>query len=261
MGFYYTSIFSIGLLGIAYALLGLVFWGLTRVTREMRGRKAVLAAAGAAFLVLPIAEELWIAWNFAQVCREAGTFIYKKVHVDGFYDDTTGWGPRQLAESKYHFMESRDRLREKFLRVEWTDETSRNRALAWYTAQDQTKERPKDAFVVQPLDEKTQVVVSPNGIDAWRVTTIDRPTARYHYKWPTQYGSPVAYKIGKSERLVIDSETNEQVARYTGFGRRPPWYWVGLDTPAFACDAPGRWPLTRGDPLIYREALIPATQR
>jgi hypothetical protein len=220
MGFYYISIFSLIPLAIAYGLLALVFWGLTRITREMRGRKAVLVAVGAVFLVLPVAEEVWIAWNFAQACGEAGTFIYKRVQVEGFYDDTrtTHAGPptpqavKSFEESGYQFLEMKGK--EKFIRIEKTDGN-------------------------------------------WRAVVLDQPKARYHYRWPDPYGVRVAHKVGKSERLVIDTETNEQIARYTGFGRRPPWFWIGLDTPPFACDAPGRWPLARGNPLIYREALIP----
>ena len=224
MGFYYTSFFSIIPLAIAYAVLGLAFWGIVRATRGRRWRKPILIVAAVGFLLLPVSEELWIAWNFGQACKEAGTFIYRKVQVEGFYDDTrtTHAGPptpqavKSFEESGYRFLEMKGQ--EKFVRIEKAD-------------------------------------------GQWRAFMLDRPTARYHYKWPNPHGDQVAHKVGKSERIVIDTETNEQIARYTGFGRRPPWFWIGLDTPAFACDAPGRWPLTRGNPLIYREALIPATQR
>lgn len=117
MGFYYISIFSIVPLGIAYGVLALVYWGVVRATRGTRARRAILPIVGAVFLVLPISEELWIAWNFGQACKEAGTFIHKKVQVDGFYDDTTHWW-RQLAESKYQFVESRDNLYGTLWRVE-----------------------------------------------------------------------------------------------------------------------------------------------
>ena len=117
MGFYYISVISIALLGIVYGVLLLIFLGVARLTRGMPGRKAVLGVVGAVFLVLPVAEELWIAWNFGQACKEAGTFIYKKAKVEGFYDDTTHWW-RQLAGSKYQFVESRDNLYGTLWRVE-----------------------------------------------------------------------------------------------------------------------------------------------
>jgi hypothetical protein len=118
MGFYYISIFSIALLGVVYGLLLLVFWGIARLTRGVPGRKVLLAVVGVVFLILPVAEELWIAWNFGQLCRkDAGLFIQKVVEVEGFYDDTTHWW-RQLAESKYQFMESRDNTYGGLFRVE-----------------------------------------------------------------------------------------------------------------------------------------------
>ena len=222
MGFYYISIFSIVPLGTAYGLLLLVFWGIARLTRGIPRRKALLGVAGAVFLFLPVAEELWIAWNFGQACKEAGTFIYKKVKVQGFYDDTrtthagtpTPQAVESFERSGYRFLEMRGR--EKFIRIEKID-------------------------------------------GQWRPIVLDRPTARYHYKWPDR-GTRVAHKVGKSETVVIDTETNDQVARYTRFGRRPPWFWIGLDTPAFACDAPGRWPLTKSGLSVYREVLIPTVQ-
>jgi hypothetical protein len=222
MGFYYINTFSIALLGVAYILLLLAFWGVARLTREMPGRKAVHAVIGVVFLILPVGEELWIAWNFGQACKEAGTFIHKKVQVEGFYDDTrtthaappTSQAVESFEKSGYRFFEMRGR--EKFVRIE------------------------KIA-------------------DKWIPTVLDRPTAKYYYKWPDR-GTRVAHKVGKSETVVIDTQTNEQIARYTRFGRRPSWFWIGLDVPAFACDAPGRWPLTKDSLSVYREVLIPAAQ-
>lgn len=261
MGFYYISIFSLGLLGIVYGVLVLVFWGVARLMRNMPGRKMVLAVVGVVFLILPVAEELWIAWNFGQACREAGTFIYKKVEVEGFYDDTTGWGPRQLAETRFQFVESKDVLYKKLSRVEKADTASRDRALAWYAEKNQGKVHPKDLYIVHPVSDSEQIVVSPSGVDAWRVKKIDSPSAKYHYLWSSPYGVPVSHKVGKSERVVIDAESSEPIARYVAFGRRPPWFWIGLGVEPYACDAPGRWPLARDNLLIYRDVLIPMTQQ
>ncbi len=118
MGFYYTSFFSIVPLGIAYGALALLYWALVRGTRGMPARAVVLGLAVPVFLVAPVAEELWIAWNFGQACKEAGTFIHKKVQVEGFYDDTSHWW-RQLKEnSNYQFVESRDQSNGTLWRVE-----------------------------------------------------------------------------------------------------------------------------------------------
>jgi hypothetical protein len=226
MGFYYISILSVVPLSIAYGLLSLVLWGIARLTRGLAARGVLLVLIGVVFLVVPVAEELWIAWNFGQVCKEAGTFVYRKVQVEGFYDDTRPGRPGPLAEQAKKSMDQSGYL---------------------------FHERPFESTRGGP----SKVVRYEKVNDEWISRVLDRPTARYHYKWPNPQGVQVAYKVGKSERVVIDSENNEQIARYISFGRRPPWYWIALDKPAFACDAPGRWPMTLGNPLLYRESLIP----
>ncbi len=249
MGFYYISLFSIFPLGIAYGALALLFWGIARLTRSMPRRKALLITVGAVFVVLPVGEELWIAWNFGQACKEAGTLIYKKVQVDGFYDDTTGWGPRQLAASKYQFVESNDILHRTLLRVERADQASKDRALAWYAEINAGKERPKDLFIVYPISDREEIVVSPNGIDAWRVTKLDHPTARYQYKIPRVH-STVSHKVTIIEKVVTDNQSNEVAARQLIYARRSPWYFISLDVPVKLCgdDLKG---------LLYDEVLKP----
>ena len=118
MSFYYFSTLSLPLLGVVYGLLLLLFWGMARLTRGMLGRTALLGVVGVVFLVLPVAEELWIAWNFGQLCKkDAGLIVKKTVQVEGFYDDTTHWW-RQLSESGFHFVESRDNTYGGVFRVE-----------------------------------------------------------------------------------------------------------------------------------------------
>lgn len=260
MGFYYISIFSIFLLAIVYGVLSLIFWGIARITRGMPGRKALLAVVGAVFLVLPVAEELWIAWNFGQACREAGTFIYKKVRVEGFYDSTMRSAYENTKPGRYRFVEHATEDRKGIERVERADDESRSKALSWYAERNPGKGLPASQSVIYPLNDKERIVVFPNGIDAWKITRLDRPTARYHYKFEDR-GTEVSHKVVKSGAVVIDSENNQPIARYASYGRRPSWFFIGLDVPAFACDAPGRWPLTKNSLLVYRDVLIPAVQQ
>ncbi len=119
MRFYYISIFSVMLLGIIYLVgTGLLVW--IGLWLRKRWKKAWMVMVPL-FLLLyagPVAEEFWIAWNFGKLCnKDAGIFVYKTVEVDGFYDDTTHWW-RQLSESEYKFVESRDNTYGGLYRVE-----------------------------------------------------------------------------------------------------------------------------------------------
>ena len=221
MGFYYISVFSLMLLGAMYVVLLFVFWGIARLTRGVPGRKALLTIVGVVLLLLPISEELWIAWNFGQACKEAGTFIYKKVQVDGFYDDTRS---THAGEPTQQAAESFDKSGYRFLEMKG----------------------PSSGVVhIQKVDGR------------WKSTLLDRATARYWFKW-NQGAEIVTHKVGKTEYLVVDITNGETIARYKAFGRDAPWFFIGLDRPPFACDVPGGWPYARGNLLVYRDALIPA---
>jgi hypothetical protein len=212
MGFYYFSILSIVPLGIAYGLLALVLWGIARVTRGVPGRKALLVVLGAVFVILPVAEELWIAWNFGQACKRAGTFIYKRVQVDGFYDDTHGWRADKLRATGYRFVEGRDATsgRNSYWRHEMVGDQARS-------------------------------------------FRIDRPSARYHYKWP-QRNALVGYKTYKQTEEVTDVQSGEVLGRGVQYGRTSPWYFLALDDPGMGCSVPNGKPRV----LLYRLILEPA---
>jgi hypothetical protein len=221
VAFYYTSLLSAVPLGIAYGLLALTFFGVIHVTRKTRNRGIVLVALGLIFLLLPIAEELWIAWHFARACDEAGTLIKRQVKVAGFYDDTrsTHAGPptaqavESFEKSGFRFLEMKGR--EKFVRIEKID-------------------------------------------GQWKPSVLDHPSARYHFKHTDPMnGTPWGHKIGRSGSVVMDTQTGEEIARYTSFGRKPPWFYISLGNAPFACDAPGDWPNSRKSALVHREVLIP----
>jgi hypothetical protein len=221
MAFYYISVFSIIPLGIAYGLLALVYWGLVRVTRGARARRAILSGIAVAFLILPVSEELWIAWNFAQACQQSGTFINKTVQVEGFYDDTrsthagkpTSQAVQSFEKSGYRFLEMRG-------------------------------------------DGKVVRIEKVNG--EWKPTLLDRPTARYQFKYTDPMnGTPWGHKIVRTGSVVIDSQTNDEIARYTSYGRGAPWFFIWLDKPGFVCDSPGRWPYTGSSRLVYEKAFTP----
>ena len=118
MRFYYLSQINIALGLVQSAFVFLLLWFLwTYVLGHKPKLPAALVTALIA-LVAPWAEELWIAFNFGQLCKDSGIFVSKTVKVDGFYDDTTHWWRQLKEQSSYRFVESRDRLDDKRWRVE-----------------------------------------------------------------------------------------------------------------------------------------------
>jgi hypothetical protein len=259
MRFYYFSLFS-WMAYVVLASIGIVLlWFLWTKALRLKVSNPVYWVLLVAIVVAPWTEELWIAYNFDRLCRkDAGVFINKTVEVDGFYDDTTGWGPRQLSESGYRFMESKDILAGgRLMRVERAGDAMRDRAIAWYTEKNPDKPRPDGQVIVQPISEREQVVVSPNGVDAWQVRFYVKVSARYHYKRTVASGTPVAHRITRSEDVVVDNETSEVLGRYADYGRGPYWFFISLGAPTIPCEETLAGTRKYGS-LIYRAVLKPS---
>jgi hypothetical protein len=99
-------------------------------------------------------------------------------------------------------------------------------------------------FMEQPSRDKAKIEHIEKSNDVWKVTILDRPTARYQYVW-TDQDTPMSHKVDRIERAVLDAELNQQLARDTKYRRRAPWFYVGLDRPVMLCSAPGADPLQR----------------
>ncbi|HTQ76429.1 MAG TPA: hypothetical protein VMI15_00260, partial [Burkholderiales bacterium] len=202
MRFFYFSVFSMALLAAYCVVVTPLIWLIwTKLfNRKFTARFATISALVVA--VLPWTEEFWIAYNFGQRCRkDAGIFVNKTVDVKGFYDDTTAWGPRQIAAYGYEYVESRDPVYQTLTRVERASEKERDEALEWYKNSNPGKsERSADQYIVRPTKGKGYVAVAPNRVDAWRVTTLDHPTAQYEYKTLDSH-TPVAHQITRFENV------------------------------------------------------------
>ena len=118
MTFYPFGILSMVLLGIAYAVMLLIYGFIWWISSAMKARSVARLLSAFVLLLVPVGEELWIASNFGGACRNAGTVIHKTATTDGFYDDVFPWRERRLAASKYRFVESRDRIANILLRAE-----------------------------------------------------------------------------------------------------------------------------------------------
>lgn len=256
MGFYYPSLISLSLLLLFY-IIGTVI--LVRIWGRRPDDQYRVVKMAPLFLLLylaPISEELWIAWNFGQLCRkDAGIFVNKTVKVDGFYDSTMRSAYEITKEGRYLFVEQSTEDRKGIERVRLASNEERTRALAWYAEENPAKERPKDRSIFYPINDKETVAVLPNGVDAWLVTRLERPTARYHYRRPDTNAS-LGHKLTKFERVVTDSQTGELLGRETKYGREAPWLHIGLGRPILQCPAPGESPLEKHG-SVFNLALIP----
>jgi len=258
MRFYYMSIFSLVFIAVIYAVA--IFLASKLLGKKFKGIVAWVVIA--AILIAPWTEELWIAYNFGQLCRkDAGIFINKTVEVDGFYDSTMRSAYENTKPGRYRFVEHATEDRHGFERVQRATEEERLRALAWYAEKNLGKERPKDRSIFQPLNEKETIAVLPNGVDAWRVTKLDKPTARYHFL--KDQGIQLTHKVGRQMSKVVDSKSDQELARYTTYYRGPYWFFIGLDRPNMGCDGPDGGPNSKhpNSFLIYRDVLLPMDKK
>jgi len=254
MTFFYPSIFSLILLSVIYTVIMLVLVGIHAYLvkrRKLAPRTALLRLAPLAivFLLAPVAEELWIAWNFNRLCsKDAGIFIYEKVEVEGFYAETGG-ALDLVRPGNYRFIEYPHQG--KTYHLEYGGEAFLSQVLARMKAGE--GEREAEGVHRLQLDERTQALIFPEKSESWKITTIDRPTARYHYLEPGSHIT-VSHEIFKDEWIVLDKSSDQVLARETNYGRRAPWFFISLDRPVRIC--PTQHPLARYG-AIYRQALPP----
>ena len=257
MRFYYISIFSILLLGLIYLIgTGLLTWfGLWLRKRWKRSWMLMVPL----FLLLyagPVAEEFWIALNFGKLCKkDAGRFIYKIVEVDGYYD-ATGATLDSVRPGRYKFIESFSSSGKGAVHVSVGDENLKRQAFSQYEKDAPGKSAAEQEIIRVILDERTEALVYPKKGDSWRITRLEHPTARYHYT-TNIYGTNVAHKITRQESTVSDQTTGEVIGRYVEYGRRPPWFFIGLGEAPYSCDGPDGGPNSKYNRLIYREVLLP----
>jgi hypothetical protein len=240
---------------VGAGLIASLWWWLSK---RMKRAWVVIAPLFAVLIIAPWVEELWIAWNFGQLCKkDAGIFVYKTVEAEGFYDATMRSAYENTKPGGYRFVEQRTEDRKGVERVERAGDSLRIRALAWYAQTNPGKERSKEKSIVYPLTERETVVVFPNGIDTWKVTQLDHSTARYHYRWP-HMNSPAGHGLQRIERHVLDTKTQEVLGRYVDYARESAWFYIGLDRPLRFCKEAERDARARGTVFGPRMVLIPA---
>jgi hypothetical protein len=201
-------------------------------------RGSVIGTLALILLILPYADEFWIAWQFSKLCEDAGVHVTRKVEVDGYYDaTTTGWSKAEIVTDKQLVAE-------------------------YEKAGFRFRERNTSVSGSAP-GKISHLEKYPDG--TWRITVLDHPTARYHYRFadPRQE-VPVGLKLEKTEDIVVDSQTGEVIARDIHYTRYLGWVeslWVRFfGSGAVTCKGTAPKPPELRY-LLYHYVLVPASPR
>ncbi len=178
---FYTSL-GVGLALILLYLLRRTRWRWLLVVPTLVA-VALLAAA-------PWVEEARIASQFNDLCKNAGIHVTRKVVADGYLDDI-GWRPITVG-----VVTSADAIKEL----------------------DRTRFRYIE-YRGYGNDPKAPIGHVEKLGDAWQVSIIAAPTARFHLR-ESQAHKLVGHRVSVLERVVVDSETNEILGRDTVYKRR-----------------------------------------
>jgi hypothetical protein len=229
MRFYYKGMSGLilwPLYLVQLVAIGALWWVFSKLNAKLWVPLAATAVLLPVAAIWPWWEELGIAYNFGQLCKkDAGIFIYKTVEVEGYFDATRAARadpvPKEVAESF-------DRQGYRFYEEVLPDfRGGRNRVVRF---------------------EKVDGV--------WTPTVLDHPTAKYRYA-TNIYGSKAGHKITRQESTVTDQMSGEVIGRYVEYGRRAPWFYIGLGEASFSCDGPDGGPNSKYNRLIHREVLKP----
>lgn len=177
--------------GYSVVVLLVVAWPLSRLLRKWRWRWLLIGPLVFPLLAAPWAEEVWIAWHYAQACKDAGVHVYRRVKVDGFYDDTGPGGYEMMERYGYSFMEDRQNVGNRIERIERVDGRLKVTNIAHPTAR----------YHYQYAQLPTPYVIE----------------------------EPVGWKLQKVETQVVDVQTNLVLGRkvtYTRFPNTADWQWM-----------------------------------
>lgn len=180
-----TNFIWIAIVAVMYGATWFFLSKLARAIGPSRWRWAVIAPIAAGVLAAPWVDELWIAWRFGELCKDAGVHIARKVEVEGYLDETfeTYRGPPSAQAS----------------------ETFEKRGYQFYEM------RSRDKYVVR---EKKDGV--------WTTSIRDQPTSRYHYRTVRRHAD-AGLQISAFENVVVDSQNGEIIGRRVQYNRYPGW--------------------------------------
>lgn len=228
------TLFGLIIIAVFYAICWAALAPLWRRVGERRWGQALLAVTALALAVLPWADEVYIASRFAELCKDSGVKVIRKVEADGYLYDlnrSSGTGLREEKVEDARAVAEFDKRGYRY--VEYMLQDGR----AWRT-------------------ERTEMGLTRR--------VVDRPTARYHYRHayqpsPHRYEEPMGWKLEKSEEVVVDSRSGEVIGRNVRYKRYPGWVeglWIGLlGSGMTLCPDPEKGPR---QPHFPEAVLIPA---
>ena len=226
------SIFGYLIMIVFYAISAGLLMLLWYPMRNWHGWKFIIVPLALILLILPWADEVYIAWRFHDLCKDAGVHIYRKEVANGFVDDIS---PRSRIGLKPGLL---------------------------YNDQKRLEEFDKAGFRYK------EYMLKDGGVwhverysDGVYATILDNPTARYHYKYSAN-NEDMGLQLEKQEWVIVDSESGEILGRDTTFKRYPGWIeglWVRfLGVYPTICRGPLNEPkkqIRLGQ--IYKYVLIP----
>lgn len=207
---------GVGIIGVYSAIVCFVIlFPLSRRLQHSRWKWWVLSTVGFPFLAAPWAEEAWIAWHFNEACKDAGVKVVRQVEVDGYADGTNQYERKSIKTGPL-----------------FKDDPTRQLDF----------EKQGYRFYEDLLKDGGARHLEREG-NQMMVTILDRPLARYHYKFlDTQQEMPVGRRLKKFGYQVLDSETNEVLGSDTRFVRYPNLaesVWLQYFGPsALSCNGP-----------------------
>lgn len=200
---------TLGWLPILLIWLPLSIWLLRKIGLGLKPgsfKWGTLGLLGVVLAAIPVGDDAYIQWHFNRLCRDAGMHYEKKISVDGYYDSVmTGPGTAGPITS-LPAIESYDREGFRFF----------ERRAGYVPGK--YGEQPVQYSHVEKVDGK------------WRVSILDRPTARYHFKLSSQHEA-VGFQVRKYEEVILDTKTNQVVGRQLIYTRYAGWLdglWLGF---------------------------------
>ncbi len=186
------TIFGVAIAAVFYGICAALLMPLWRAKSGSMLKKCTVVALAVIAVILPWADEIYIASRFADLCRDAGVHVYKKVTVEGFLDST---GTKMSADSV--------------------------RVGAIRTLDDRGREEFRYRFKESPLRDGRIWRLERLG-NQLSASILDRPSAEFMYRRPVE-DQQVAYQITKTEYQVVDMSNERVIGRRTFYKRYPGW--------------------------------------